>query len=416
MQQQRLHNWKATSMARIVTLLLGGLLAFASAEPASAHSYRFCQDDIYSRYLKSKAGAATRSKLISYIGYNKDQLAKGKQPKRLDLAYLKLNDSADLAAQSSVPMTMNSQVRFWLSYFQNNGRKYFLKWLIRRQALKEKVLDGLSTEALPEDLFYLAMIESGLKNSALSVKAARGTWQFMTPTARHYGLKVSDWQDERRDPYKSTQAAAKFLKDLYKRFGHWYLAIASYNAGPGKVNRSIKKARSDDFWQVSRRGTLMVETKDYVPKFLAAILMAKNPEYFGFSIGQHPPFALPEGRLNLTQPTTIADLAAVMAITAEDVKRWNPELVAEAGTVVATPLEPYPLRVPKIYTERYTELMQELASRNSKPLAPYRVTKGDSVRSLTRKHGLSRKMLHALNPKLTQRPLKVGMTIFVPKS
>lgn len=344
-------------------LLSVGLGFGLAAKPAQAASYRFCQDDIYTQYLNSKAGSATRAKLMPHVGYHKDQLKKGQQPKRIDLANLRFSDSANLAAHSSVPMAMNGQVRFWLSYFQNNGRKYFLKWLIRRQALKEKVLDGLSTEGLPEDLFYLAMIESGLKNSALSVKAARGTWQFMTPTARHYGLKVTDWQDERRDPYKSTQAAARLLKDLYKRFGHWYLAIASYNAGPGKVYRSIKKAGSDDFWQVSRRGTLMVETKDYVPKFIAAILMSKNPAYFGFSIGKHPPFALPEGKLNITQPTTIKELAEVMGIASADIRRWNPELVAEAGTVVATPRRPYSLRVPKIYTDRYAQIMSKLSAR-----------------------------------------------------
>lgn len=348
------------------SLIKGALLALSIGmvtKTATAAPYRFCQDDIYTQYLNSKAGKATRAKLLPSIGYHKDQLAKGKKPRRIDLANLKFSHSAERAARSSVPMAMNGQVRFWLSYFQNNGRKYFLKWLIRRQALKEKVLDGLSTEALPEDLFYLAMIESGLKNSALSVKAARGTWQFMTPTARHYGLKVSDWQDERRDPYKSTQAAAKLLKDLYKRFGHWYLAIASYNAGPGKVSRSIKKAGSDDFWQVSRRGKLMVETKDYVPKFIAAILISKNPDYFGFSIGKHPPFALPEGRLTLTRPTTVDELAEVMGIASADIRRWNPELVAKAGTVVATPRAPYPLRVPKIFTERYTEIITKLSAR-----------------------------------------------------
>ena len=142
----------------------------------------------------------------------------------------------------------------------------------------------LAGENLPEDLAYLALIESGFNPNAYSRARAVGMWQFISGTAKKYGLKVNSWIDERRDPEKATVAAGRYLKDLYERFDSWLLAAAGYNAGEGKIQKAINKHGTEDFWELaSYKKPLKKETKDYIPKYMAARLMAKNPEDFGFT-------------------------------------------------------------------------------------------------------------------------------------
>ncbi len=181
------------------------------------------------------------------------------------------------------PITINSQVEHWVDYFCGKGRSYFQKYLERSEFFIPYIAPLLKQNELPEDLVYLAMIESGFNNLARSHARAVGPWQFMASTGKHYGLMVNWWVDYRRDIRKSTLAAAKYLKDLYQIFQSWELAAAAYNAGETKVARAIQRFGSKDFWLISRHRFLRPETRHYVPKIIAAALIAKNREQFGFS-------------------------------------------------------------------------------------------------------------------------------------
>ncbi|MBI3544123.1 MAG: transglycosylase SLT domain-containing protein [Deltaproteobacteria bacterium] len=180
------------------------------------------------------------------------------------------------------PVVVNPSVEHWLTYFTGKGRKYFDKYLQRGRYFIPTISKVLKQHNMPQDLVYLAMIESGFNNSARSRARAVGPWQFIRQTGQRYGLTVDYWLDERRDTRKSTLAAVAYLKELYQEFGSWELAAAGYNAGENKVRRAIAKYRSSDFWEIARHKFFKRETRDYVPKIIAAAIITKNPEQFGF--------------------------------------------------------------------------------------------------------------------------------------
>lgn len=185
-------------------------------------------------------------------------------------------------SQFDFPVVVNTRVEFWVDYFTGRGRKYFEKYLERSELFVPYITPILRQNAMPEDLVYLAMIESGFNNHARSHAKAVGPWQFISATGKRYGLMVNWWVDERRDTRKSTMAAVEYLKDLYQMFQSWELAAAAYNAGEAKVARAIRRFGTSDFWTISKHRFLRPETRDYVPKIMAAAIVAKNRTQFGF--------------------------------------------------------------------------------------------------------------------------------------
>ena len=185
--------------------------------------------------------------------------------------------------QFDYPVTINSRVEHWIDYFCGRGRVYFQRYLERSEFFIPYIVPILKQNGLPEDLVYLAMIESGFNNLARSHAKAVGPWQFISATGMRYGLSVNWWIDERRDIEKSTLAAAQYLKDLYQMFQSWELAAAAYNAGEAKVARAVQRFGTRDFWAIARHRFLRQETRDYVPKIIAAALISKNRTQFGFA-------------------------------------------------------------------------------------------------------------------------------------
>jgi membrane-bound lytic murein transglycosylase D len=190
-----------------------------------------------------------------------------------------------------IPISLNSRVYYWIDYFTGTGRRYFDKYLERSEYFIPYMAPLLKQNGLPQDLVYLAMIESGFNNLARSHAKAVGPWQFMSATGKRYGLSVNWWVDERRDIRKSTLAAVEYLRDLYNMFQSWELAAAAYNAGENKVAKAIQRYGTTDFWVISKQRYLKTETRDYVPKIIAAALIAKNREQFGFKASPTKPAA-----------------------------------------------------------------------------------------------------------------------------
>jgi hypothetical protein len=225
-----------------------------------------------------------------------------------------------------VPIQMNKQVRAYLVYFSTERKAVITRYLARSTRYLPMIKRVFQEAGLPEDLAYLAMIESGFNNKAYSPAAASGMWQFIKGTGLRYGLTIDSYVDERRDPEKSTRAAANYLLDLYKQFGSWYLAAASYNCGEGRVQRELNQSNHKNFWELSANQCLPNETKNYVPQMIAATIIAKNPEKFGF---KHVPYLPPVkyDQVAVTETTSLTAASVAVNVPAEEVQALNPELL-----------------------------------------------------------------------------------------
>ncbi len=247
----------------------------------------------------------------------------------------------DTAAQ--VPVVLNQPVKFYLTHFSRDKKSQFGHYLARSGRYAPKMRQIFKEHGLPPDLVYLALVESGFNPQARSPAEAVGPWQFIEGTARRYGLKVNRFVDERRDPEKSTRAAARYLKDLFRQFGCWYLAAAGYNAGEQRVESTICRAGSRDFWIMAQKSLLPRETCNYVPQFIAAALIAKNPQRFGFD---QIPYQRPDRYKCIQVPggADLRDLADSLGVDYTVLKGLNPEITTgrvppdEASYALKAPL------------------------------------------------------------------------------
>lgn len=225
-----------------------------------------------------------------------------------------------------LPVTYNHKVSKWISYYQTKGKSFFRNWLGKSSKYMPYIQSELKKAGLPGDLGYMVMIESGFSATAISSAKAVGPWQFIPSTGKQYGLIQQYWIDERRDLRKSTQAAIRYMQDLYAEFGSWYLVAASYNMGEGGLRRQIKKHGTRDYWELVRLGALPVETQDYVPKILAALMIAKAPNLYGFRDVDHE-FPLSFEFVKAPPGTDLELLADYLSVTRKALKDLNAELV-----------------------------------------------------------------------------------------
>lgn len=249
------------------------------------------------------------------------------------------------AAESpAYPVVINTHVQSFLERFTGHRRDVVSLWLNRSRRYLDMIRTTLRQEGLPEDLAFVAMIESGFNPLAVSRAGAKGLWQFMAGTARRYGLRVDQWVDERFDPEKSTVAAARYLRDLYAQFGSWALAKAAYNAGEMKIVRAIRAVGSSDFWTLAGTRLLKQETREFVPAIHAATVIGRDPERWGFAVEDPEPAATDGATDTVTVPpaTRLAALASAAGIPSDTLRRLNPVLVRG----VTPPGSPYRLRVP----------------------------------------------------------------------
>ena len=231
-----------------------------------------------------------------------------------------------VSSKFDLPVTYNASVKTWITYFQGPGKKWFKRWLERSHAYLPLMQGLLRNKDMPQDLAFIAMIESGFSPHAVSSAEAVGYWQFIAPTAARYGLRVNWWIDERRDFFKSTKAATNYLSDLFKMFGSWYLTASAYNMGEGRLSRLIKKHQTNNYWILSKKSDFPKETKQYIPKLIAALLISKAPQLYGFSeITPQAPytydyFYVPGG-------TDLLSLAERLNLPSKELTKLNPELL-----------------------------------------------------------------------------------------
>lgn len=279
----------------------------------------------------------------------------------------------------------HERVAFWRDYLSGRGRRYFEKWLARSTRYVPIFWDILDRYDLPRDLVFLAMVESGFSTSAYSWAHAAGPWQFMASTGRRYGLRIDFWIDERRDFEKATDAAARHLRDLYQAYGDWLLAFAAYNAGQGKVNRAIRRYGTQDFWELSRRRYLRRETKQYVPKILAAAEVAKQPDSYGF---ENVPYQTPWVWHTVTV-TTATSLDAFTRACEEVDLEWMQKLNPALRASVTPPRERWEVRVPGTVTATCADKLQRVREFEPYVYRYHRLEEGDSLAALARRHHVS---------------------------
>jgi len=332
--------------------------------------------------------------------------------KTVDAAELDLPD-VDLPL-SDIPLALNSKVEYFLYYFQTSGRPSFSRWLSRSSRYLPMMKEILKREGMPEDLVYVAMIESGFQMHARSWANAVGPWQFISDTGRRYALRIDQWVDERKDPVKATTAAALYLKELYGMFkGDWYLAAAGYNAGENKILRAISMYNTSDFWEISRGSYLKRETKEYVPKLLAAAIIAKDPARYGFSDIAYLP-AIEFETVKIPSRTDLELVAKLSGTTYETIRELNPDL----RHWCTPPNYPdYELKLPKgtrvQFDLEYSKVPEDKRFTEKVLYTNYHPRKKDSLKSVARRFGTSTEALSELNG-ISKNSRIAGRTLVVP--
>src|SRR5436305_562327 len=289
---------------------------------------------------------------------------------------------ADLKnTQSDLPLMINEYVAGYINYFSTHGRNVFEGAFVRSGRYREMILRIFKEEGVPQDLIYLAQAESGFKPLALSRARARGMWQFMASRGVGYGLRRSWWVDDRQDPEKATRAAARHLKDLYKQFGDWYLAMAAYNSGPGNVQQAVRRTGYADFWELYKRNVLPKETRNYVPIILAVTIMAKNPSQYGLDdVVMDKP--ADSDSVTINYPVDLRLVAECVDVPIEQMVDLNPSLLRRT-----TPKDqPFDLRLPLGSKEKYETAIASIPVEKRVAWRYYKVQPGDTLAGIARKY------------------------------
>ncbi len=246
---------------------------------------------------------------------------------------------AEEGAFFDFPIDLNEKVLSMVKYFTGPIKTKIETSLSRGSSYLPMIRQVFEEEGIPQDLCFLPLIESGYINKIKSKAKAAGMWQFIPSTGRMFGLRQNRYVDETRDPVKSTQAAARYLKQLYRGCGDWYLALAGYNNGPGRVESAADKINSRNFWDIARSPYMRNETKNYVPGFCAAVLVGRFPERYGLTVNQEKPFAYEW--VDVDRATPLKTLAAHAGVELEELKLLNPELLRDT-----TPPGAWRIKVP----------------------------------------------------------------------
>lgn len=319
-----------------------------------------------------------------------------------DLYVRKLAGSADL------PVDYNAEVVKTIRYFQTTARKAFKAWLSRSTLYAPMIRSALREAGLPEDLVYKAMIESGFNPRAYSRARAAGIWQFVSGTARLYGLKSNTFIDERRDPEKSTRAAIRHIQHLYGLFGDWRLVIAAYNCGQGRLERIIRRSGTNDFWKLKG---LPRETRRHVPRFMAALIISRDPEWFGF---YDVVYQVPTGfdLVPVSECVHLRVAAECAGTTYERMRSLNPEL--RSGYTPHSSRGPYSLKIPAGTADRFKARFARIPASRKVQLAEHRVRRGETPGGIARDWGVSTRTVLEANNISNPRRLRVGTLLKIP--
>jgi membrane-bound lytic murein transglycosylase D len=324
----------------------------------------------------------------------------------------RLKARAEEAAKNishDLPLTVNDEVLSFLNFFQTpRGRAIVETGLRRAGRYRGMIARVLNEEGVPQDLIYLAQAESAFQPTALSRAGARGMWQFVAYRGQEYGLRHTWWLDERQDPEKATHAAAQHLRDLYKMFGDWYLAMAAYNCGPGNVQKAIERTGYADFWELYRRNVLPRETKNYVPIILALTLIAKDAPHYGIQAEPESPVAT-----DMVKPGRAIDLrlvAETIDVDVETLRTMNPSLLR-----LATPDDPaFELHLPLGTAPKFSAEIADIPPDKWVSWRRHRVAAGETLTAIAKKYRVTAKAIADANNLESTMALNAGEKLIIP--
>jgi len=309
-----------------------------------------------------------------------------------------------------IPMTLNDKVLAWVEYYSKNHADTFEPGLIRSGRYLPMIREIFEDEGLPLDLAYMAHVESAYKTNAYSRARARGIFQFIPSTGRNYGLHIDYWIDERSDPEKSARAAAAYLKDLYAEFGDWYLALAAYNAGEGKIRRGLARSGAKNFWALSKTRYIRRETKNYVPAILAATLIAKDPGRYGFVFT--PDDAIEYDTIEVEGAVDLRVLAECAGSDVGTLKLLNPALRRQQ----TSPGRITDVRVPVGKAEITLTALAKVPEDERVLYAHHVIRQGDTLWDISRAYGVSISAIQQANGMGRRTLLKPGRALKIPTS
>ena len=332
------------------------------------------------------------------------------QPETEAISALEHEDTSQDYEDIEFEIKRTSRVEHYIRRFSGKGKKDFATILSRSGKFLPEIRKTLLSEGVPSDIAYLPLIESGFNPRAVSRRNAVGLWQFIRPTGLRYGLKVNYWVDERMDVEKSTLAAARYLKEMFDEFGSWELALAAYNCGEKRVSKAIARTGSTDYWVLSKK--LPKETRNYLPKFNAALIIAKNPEKYGFRVtGAEKDYET----VSVPPRKSLAEIANLLDMGYKEISRYNPSLVG----LSTPPGGDYDLKVPKGYGEKLVSVRSELVALKNieipfrtRPVR-YTVKPDDSLWKIARRFGTSIEKLKYAN-RLSSSIIRPGQRLKIP--
>jgi len=317
---------------------------------------------------------------------------------------------AEQAQQFEFPIVINDQVASFLRAFQTSRFQRIQRSLNRSWQYIDYFQETMRKYGLPVELAYLPLIESGFVINARSRAKATGIWQFMAGTARLWGLKVDWFVDERLDPFLSADAAARFLKSLYETFGDWHLALAAYNAGPGKISRALTRISENDFFKLNKTRLIRNETRNYVPAFIASLLIFRNPTEYGFDFQPEDSWFKNTKIVTIPSPVSLEEVARLLNIPYQKLKALNPHLLRE---YTPPDVSNYWLRIPLESDEKQLANLK-LIPRFKLQYNYHIVRKGETLYSISRRYGVSVERIKKAN-NLKSNILRTGMRLIIPR-
>ncbi|RMG44067.1 MAG: LysM peptidoglycan-binding domain-containing protein [Acidobacteria bacterium] len=385
------------------------LLPLAETDPVATRQIRAIEDE-RERVLEQARELEEAEEEPDPAAGIAEEILEGPEP-AVDPEQAREVDDAARTIQPDYPVVVNDRVLAWLEVYTGPHRRFIAESLARSGRYIDRFREIFAEEGLPRDLVYMAIVESGFKTGAYSRAHARGIFQFISSTARRYGLRVDWWVDERADPERSCRAAAAYLRDLYDEFGDWYLALAAYNGGEGRVRRAVERAGTKDFWTLVRRHFFRRETRNYVPAILAATLIAKNPEKFGFGDVQYEP-PLRTETVTVPTPTDLDVIARVIGTDTATLRRLNPALRRGQTPPGA---RDYPVRVPAGLAEGFAEKLAQVPPDQRIVRRLHRVRRGDTLSAIARRYGTTVRAIQQANGMGRRTLLRVGKILEIPR-
>ena len=389
------HSSTASKTTPIDTREATSLPTIPTEEKDLPHHDQSNSAGLSEKAIEKNIGLKDQSKVAGEIGTAQEQPNAASADDlielwRSDMDRAMQQPSGQRILRISAAVEAHHRVRFYVEGFCGPMRDFFQRALARSGKYRSMMADILRNEGLPEKLVYLALIESGFSTHAYSRARALGPWQFMRGTALQYGLTINSWLDERRDPVLSTRAAAAYLKDLHEKFGEWFLAAAAYNAGEGRVGTALQRSKTNDFWLLrQQRKHLNIETRDYVPKFVAAALIGREPERYGFEeISYEAPLEYDE--VTVHAPLRLETVARLANTGLDIIRELNPALLRN----FTPPTEGgFTLRLPVGSEADFLAAYEQLAGAEKIKLSLHKVKKGELLARIAKKYNVTAKQL-----------------------